>query len=102
MYNSNRIISRWDSEIGYHFRQGNFRAIVPVSQKAFSNFFDIIEDVIDENIALKSIINAKNSDLEKLTLELEATKSSSNLNKLPEEVNKKISKNMGGKKTKKI
>ena len=110
MYNSNRIISRWDSEIGYHFRQGRggARAIVPVSQKAFSNFFDIIEDVIDENIALKSIINAKNSDLdaknsdlEKLTLELEAKNSSSNLNKLPEEVDKKISKYLGGKKTKK-
>ena len=104
MYNSNRIISRWDSEIGYYFRQGRTqgsRALVPVSQKAFSNFFDIIEDVIDENIALKSIINAKSSDLEKLTLELEATKSSSNLNKLPEEVDKKISKYLGGKKTKK-
>ena len=111
LYNSNQIISRWDSEIGYYFRQGGVqgsRAIVPVSQKAFSNFFDIIEDVIDENIALKSIINAKNSDLdaknsdlEKLTLEFEATKSSSNLNKLPEEVDKKISKYLGGKKTKK-
>jgi len=103
MYNSNRIISRWDSEIGYHFRQGRggALAIVPISKKAFSNFFDIIEDVIDENIALKSIINAKSSDLEKLTLELEATKSSSNLNKLPEEVDKKISKYLGGKKTKK-
>ena len=107
LYNSNRIISRWDEEIGYYFRQGSLqgsRAIVPVSQKAFSNFFDIIEDVIDENIALKSIINAKNSiisDFEKLTLEFEATKSSSNLNKLPEEVDKKISKYLGGKKTKK-
>jgi len=42
MYNSNRIISRWDSEIGYYYRQSlrqGSRAIVPVSQKAFSNFF---------------------------------------------------------------
>ena len=38
---------------------------------------------------------------ELLSKGVEATKSSSNLNKLPEEVDKKISKYLGGKKTKK-
>ena len=53
--------------------------------KAFSNFHDIIEELLDELKAkeseleaTKSIINAKNTDLEKLKAkesELEATKS---------------------------
>tara|TARA_B100001175_G_scaffold21030_2_gene15703 strand:- start:6162 stop:6974 length:813 start_codon:yes stop_codon:yes gene_type:complete len=127
-YNSQRIINRWDAEIGHH---GVYK-FVPVTQKAFSNFYDIIEDLRDENIVSKTVINAKNSDLEKLRLELEATKSEleatktiiiakntdlkkleekveflleakkSNkiVNKLPEELDKKIVKYLGGKKNK--
>ena len=127
-YNSRRIIDRWDAEIGHH---GVYK-LVPVTQKAFSNFYDIIEDLRDENIVSKTVINAKNSDLEKLRLELEATKSEleatktiiiakntdlknleekveflleakkSNkiVNKLPEELDKKIVKYLGGKKNK--
>tara|TARA_B100001094_G_scaffold313917_1_gene352224 strand:- start:6889 stop:7722 length:834 start_codon:yes stop_codon:yes gene_type:complete len=127
-YNSQRIINRWDAEIGHH---GVYK-FVPVTQKAFSNFYDIIEDLRDENIVSKTVINAKNSDLEKLRLELEATKSEleatksiiiakntdlkkleekveflleakkSNkiVNKLPEDLDKKIVKYLGGKKNK--
>ena len=127
-YNSQRIIARWHAEIGHH---GVYK-FVPVTQKAFSNFYDIIEDLRDENITSKTVINAKNSDLEKLRLELEATKSEleatktiiiakntdlknleekveflleakkSNkiVNKLPEELDKKIVKYLGGKKNK--
>ena len=106
-FNANQIINRWESELD-SFGLNMPQATRGITFKAFSNYTDIIEDIIDENLALKSVINAKNSDLEKLTLELEkltleleATKSSSNLNKLPEEVDKKISKYIGGKKTKK-
>ena len=127
-YNSQRIINRWDAEIGHH---GVYK-FVPVTQKAFSNFYDIIEDLRDENIVSKTVINAKNSDLEKLRLELEATKSEleatktiiiakntdlknleekveflleakkSNkiVNKLPEDLDEKIVKYLGGKKHK--
>jgi len=123
-YNSQRIIDRWDAEIGHH---GVYK-LAPITQKAFSNFYDIIEDLRDENIVSQTVINAKNSDLEKLRLELEATKSEleatksiinakntdlekltflleakkSNkiVNKLPEEIDKKIVKYLGGKKNK--
>tara|TARA_Y100000739_G_scaffold132923_1_gene114510 strand:+ start:250 stop:510 length:261 start_codon:yes stop_codon:yes gene_type:complete len=67
-----------------------------ITFKAFSNYTDIIKDLIDENLALKSVINAKNSDFEKLTLELGGKTPASLLNKLPQEIENKVRTFLGG------
>ena len=82
--NIRAIVNRWNHETDF------FEVIYPEeyvgpTYKAFSNFHDIIEELLDELKAkeseleaTKSIINAKNTDLEKLKAkesELEATKS---------------------------
>jgi len=65
--------------------------------------WDLAEVLSDEINALKSIINvlksdldAKNSDLEKITLELGGKTNASVLNKLPQEIENKVSTFLGG------
>ncbi len=101
-FNANQIINRWESELD-SFGLNMPQATRGITFKAFSNYTDIIEDLIDENLALKSVINAKNSDLdaknsvlEKLTLELGGKTTASPLNKLPQEIENKVSKFLGG------
>uniref|UniRef100_A0A6C0L0U2 Uncharacterized protein n=1 Tax=viral metagenome TaxID=1070528 RepID=A0A6C0L0U2_9ZZZZ len=94
-FNANQIINRWESELD-SFGLNMSQATRAITFKAFSNYTDIIEDLIHENLALKSIINAKNTDLEKLTFLLEGKTSNKIVNKLPEELDKKIVKYLGG------
>tara|TARA_B100001175_G_scaffold159081_1_gene134798 strand:+ start:4296 stop:4919 length:624 start_codon:yes stop_codon:yes gene_type:complete len=94
-FNANQIINRWESELD-SFGLNMAEATRGITFKAFSNYTDIIEDLIDENLALKSVINAKNSDLEKLTLELGGKTPASLLNKLPQEIENKVRTFLGG------
>ena len=94
-FNANQIINRWESELD-SFGLNMPQATRGITFKAFSNYTDIIEDIIDENLALKSVINAKNSDLEKLTLELGGKTPASLLNKLPQEIENKVRTFLGG------
>ena len=89
--NISAIVNRWNHETDF-FEVTLPEEYVGPTYKAFSNFHDIIEELLDELKAkeselkakeseleaTKSIINAKNTDLEKLKAkesELEATKS---------------------------
>ena len=94
-FNANQIINRWESELD-SFGLNMQQATRGITFKAFSNYTDIIEDLIDENLALKSVINAKNSDFEKLTLELGGKTPASLLNKLPQEIENKVRTFLGG------
>jgi hypothetical protein len=97
-FNANQIINRWESELD-SFGLNMPQATRGITFKAFSNYTDIIEDLIDENLALKSVINAKNSlisDFEKITLELGGKTNASPLNKLPQEIENKVSTFLGG------
>ena len=97
-FNANQIINRWESELD-SFGLNMQQATRGITFKAFSNYTDIIEDLIDENLALKSVINAKNSiisDFEKITLELGGKTNASPLNKLPQEIENKVSTFLGG------
>jgi len=103
--NISAIVNRWNHETDF-FEVTLPEEYVGPTYKAFSNFHDIIEELLDELKAkeseleaTKSIINAKNTDLEKLTFLLEAKTTSSPLNKLPEEMDKEIVKHIGGRKT---
>ena len=58
--------------------------------------WDLAALLSDEIDALKSIINAKNRDLEKLTLELGGKTPASPLNKLPQEIENKVRTFLGG------
>ena len=58
--------------------------------------WDLAALLSDEMNALKSIINAKNRDLEKLTLELGGKTPASPLNKLPQEIENKVRTFLGG------
>lgn len=100
-FNANQIINRWESELD-SFGLNMQEAARSITFKAFSNYTDIIEDLIDENLALKSVINAKNSDFEKLTLELGGKTPASPLNKLPQEIENKVSRFLGGRKTRRL
>jgi len=74
--------------------------------------WDLAEVLSDEINALKSIINvlksdldAKNSfisDFEKITLELGGKTNASPLNKLPQEIENKVSTFLGGRKTRRL
>ena len=101
MFNANQIINRWESELD-SFGLNMAQATRGITFKAFSNYTDIIEDLIDENLALKSVINAKKSDFEKLTLELGGKTPASPLNKLPQEIENKVSTFLGGRKTRRL
>ena len=94
-FNANQIINRWESELD-SFGLNMQQATRGITFKAFSNYTDIIEDLTDEILALKSVINAKNSDFEKLTLELGGKTPASPLNKLPQEIENKVSTFLGG------
>ena len=104
--NISAIVNRWNHETDF-FEVTTPEEYVGPTYKAFSNFHDIIEELLDELKAkeseleaTKSIINAKNTDLEKLTFLLEAKTPNKIVNKLPEEIDKKIVKYLGGKKNK--
>ena len=103
--NIRAIVNRWNHETDF-FEVTTPEEYVGPTYKAFSNFHDIIEELLDELKAkeseleaTKSIINAKNTDLEKLTFLLEAKTSDKIVNKLPEDLDKKIVKYLGGRKT---
>jgi len=100
-FNANQIINRWESELD-SFGLNMQQATRGITFKAFSNYTDIIEDLTDEILALKSVINAKNSDFEKLTLELGGKTPASPLNKLPQEIENKVSTFLGGRKTRRL
>tara|TARA_B100000686_G_C16601647_1_gene868981 strand:- start:157 stop:975 length:819 start_codon:yes stop_codon:yes gene_type:complete len=101
LLNANRIISRWESEREL-FDPTSPPSTRAIAYKAFSNYHDIIEDLIDENLALKSVINARQSNLETETLASEAKKESSRMNQLPEEIEKRVRTFLGGRKTRRI
>lgn len=103
--NIRAIVNRWNHETDF-FEVTTPEEYVGPTYKAFSNFHDIIEELLDELKAkeseleaTKSIINAKNTDLEKLTFLLEAKTPNKIVNKLPEEIDKEIVKHIGGRKT---
>jgi len=96
--NISAIVNRWNHETDF-FEVTTSDEVVGITYKAFSNYHDIIEELLDELKATKSIINAKNTDLEKLTFLLEAKNSNKIVNKLPEDLDKKIVKYLGGRKT---
>ena len=103
--NIRAIVNRWNHETDF-FEVTTPEEYVGPTYKAFSNFHDIIEELLDELKAkeseleaTKSIINAKNTDLEKLTFLLEAKTTNKIVNKLPEEIDKEIVKHIGGRKT---
>ena len=103
--NISAIVNRWNHETDF-FEVTLPEEYVGPTYKAFSNFHDIIEELLDELKAkeseleaTKSIINAKNTDLEKLTFLLEAKTTNKIVNKLPEEIDKEIVKHIGGRKT---
>ena len=103
--NISAIVNRWNHETDF-FEVTTPEEYVGPTYKAFSNFHDIIEELLDELKAkeseleaTKSIINAKNTDLEKLTFLLEAKTPNKIVNKLPEEIDKEIVKHIGGRKT---
>jgi len=110
--NISAIVNRWNHETDF-FEVTTSDEVVGITYKAFSNYHDIIEELLDELKAkeseleakeseleeTKSIINAKNTDLEKLTFLLEGKTSNKIVNKLPEELDKKIVKYLGGRKT---
>ena len=107
--NISAIVNRWNHETDF-FEVTTSDEVVGITYKAFSNYHDIIEELLDELKAkeseleakeseleeTKSIINAKNTDLEKLTFLLEGKTSNKIVNKLPEELDKKIVKYLGG------
>ena len=110
--NISAIVNRWNHETDF-FEVTTSDEVVGITYKAFSNYHDIIEELLDELKAkeseleakeseleeTKSIINAKNTDLEKLTFLLEAKTSNKTVNTLPEDLDKKIVKYLGGRKT---
>ena len=103
--NIRAIVNRWNHETDF-FEVTTPEEYVGPTYKAFSNFHDIIDELLDELKAkeseleaTKSIINAKNTDLEKLTFLLEAKTPNKIVNKLPEEIDKEIVKHIGGRKT---
>lgn len=103
--NISAIVNRWNHETDF-FEVTTSDEVVGITYKAFSNFHDIIEELLDELKAkeseleaTKSIINAKNTDLEKLTFLLEAKTTNKIVNKLPEDIDKEIVKHIGGRKT---
>jgi len=112
LQNISAIVNRWNHETDF-FEVTTSDEVVGITYKAFSNYHDIIEELLDELKAkeseleakeseleeTKSIINAKNTELEKLTFLLEAKTSKKIVNKLPEELDKKIVKYLGGRKT---